>query len=347
MPISIPRYDPDRSYEWNYDHVPEPLSVEVPGVASPGTYAGLAVPFPLAVAAGPLLNGKWCLYYASAGFDVVTYKTVRTRARECYPLPNLVPVDSEQLISSGQTVSSRPDMRDTWAVSFGMPSQEPKVWRADVEWTRRQLAAEKLLVVSVVGTATEQGGLDELAEDYARCAAWARESGADVVEANFSCPNVCTADGQLYQDPRGAALVAEAIRDAIGDCPLILKVGFLERDEEIAALLAAVSPFAKRLAVTNGITAQIRHSSGEIGFQGQSRGICGRAIFEASVNMVRRTHRIASSMPNTPGIIGVGGVYDATDMRAYLDAGAEAVQLATAAMVTPLVALHIRRQWMP
>ena len=40
--------------------------------------------------------------------------------------------------------------------------------------------------------------------DYAQCARWAVESGADCVEANFSCPNVATCDGQLYQDARQA-----------------------------------------------------------------------------------------------------------------------------------------------
>ena len=47
-------------------------------------FCGLPVNSPLGVAAGPLLNGRWCLYYASLGFDVLTYKTVRSRRRECY-----------------------------------------------------------------------------------------------------------------------------------------------------------------------------------------------------------------------------------------------------------------------
>ena len=34
---------------------------------------------PIGVAAGPLLNGAWCLHYASLGFDLLTYKTVRTQ----------------------------------------------------------------------------------------------------------------------------------------------------------------------------------------------------------------------------------------------------------------------------
>ena len=33
-------------------------------------FCGLPVDSPLGVPAGPLLNGDWCLYYASLGFDV-------------------------------------------------------------------------------------------------------------------------------------------------------------------------------------------------------------------------------------------------------------------------------------
>ncbi len=33
------------------------------------------------------------LYYAELGFEVPTYKTVNRGQRDCYPLPNLQPVD--------------------------------------------------------------------------------------------------------------------------------------------------------------------------------------------------------------------------------------------------------------
>jgi dihydroorotate dehydrogenase len=44
-------------------------------------------------------------------------------------------------------------------------------------------------------------------------------------------------------------------------------------------------------------------------------------------------------------VIGVGGIFTAGDVRRYLSAGAEAVQLATAAMIDPEVGLKIRREW--
>jgi len=244
-PEELPRYDPSQTYRWNYDHAPETIpALDVPEVPGEWTFCGLPVDSPLGIPAGPLLNGRWCLYYAALGFDVLTYKTVRSSARQCYPLPNLVPVDVGQMTGAEEVVPTRSGMRDSWAVSFGMPSMEPDVWRRDVEWTRQQLPSGKLLSVSVVGTIQPGMTLDELADDYALCAKWAVESGADVIETNFSCPNVSTCDGQLYHQPESARLVAERVRDAIGATPYVIKIGHLTDEAQARGIFGAPSMFA-------------------------------------------------------------------------------------------------------
>jgi hypothetical protein len=147
----LPRYQIERSYAANYDDAPDPVDESIPEFSGEWTFCGKRVASPLGMPAGPLLNGRWILYYASLGFDVLTYKTVRSGARECYPLPNLVPVNTPMLSGDEQQVRSTNDMQGSWAVSFGMPSAEPKKWRHDIEWTRDRLASENLLSVSVVG----------------------------------------------------------------------------------------------------------------------------------------------------------------------------------------------------
>src|SRR5436309_15166635 len=94
---AFPRYDIRRTYDWNYDRAPEPAEVDVPQVHGEWTFCSLPVASPLGIPAGPLLNGRWLLYYASLGFDVLTYKTVRSVHRDCYALPNLQPVRCGQL----------------------------------------------------------------------------------------------------------------------------------------------------------------------------------------------------------------------------------------------------------
>jgi dihydroorotate dehydrogenase len=299
----------------------------------------------LGVAAGPLLNGRWCLYYASLGFDVVTYKTVRSRQRDCYPLPNLVPVECPSLHGGEAEVNECREMQGSWAVSFGMPSKSPELWRADVQWTRDQLASNKLLCVSVVASVQDGWAIDDLADDYARCAKWAVESGADVIETNFSCPNVATCDGQLFQQPGDARIVAERVREAIGDVPLIIKIGHVATPAAATQLIEALHPNATALAMTNSIATAVIQPDGNRRFDGQVRGICGRAILDASTNQVAMFQQLLSASESELVLIGVGGAGSATSVRGYLDAGAHAVHLATAAMLNPRVALEIKRDW--
>jgi len=347
---SLPRYDAAETYDWNYEHAPSPPEVEVPACGGHWEFLGRKVGSPLGIAAGPLLNGRWVRYYAALGFDVLTYKTVRSRERPCYPLPNLVPVRVTTMTGGETSIPAADAMDRTWAVSFGMPSKPPEVWRDDVAATRRDLADDKLLVVSVV--ATEQPGwtIDDLADDYALCARWAVESGADAVEANFSCPNVCTSDGQLYQHPREAALCAARVRAAVGAAPFIVKVGHLAGTDEAAALVEALAPYVDALAMTNSVAAPVVGPDGEKLFGGAPRGICGAAILEPSLAQTRLARQVVTGRYLSLGIkpaaiIGVGGAFSADDVRRYLVAGAESVHLATAAMLDPAVALRIRASW--
>src|SRR5262245_66693229 len=115
----LPRYDRSQTYRWNYDHAPEPpRGIHVPYVEGDWTFCGRRVASPLGIAAGPLLNGRWILYYAALGFDVLTYKTTRSRQRDCYPLPNLQPVEPVVLESAGRALSAIAEMHGSWAVSF-------------------------------------------------------------------------------------------------------------------------------------------------------------------------------------------------------------------------------------
>jgi dihydroorotate dehydrogenase (NAD+) catalytic subunit len=339
---SLPRYDTSQTYRWNYEHAPQPPDgIDVPRTAGSWTYCGREVASPLGIAAGPLLNGRWILYYAALGFDILTYKTTRSRARDCYPLPNLQPVESAELSLSGRELTAVAEMQGSWAVSFGMPSMSPDVWRADVEWTRSRLPKAKLLAVSVVASVEPDWSLDEMADDFARCARWAVESGADCVETNFSCPNVSTSDGQLYQQPTAAAIVAQRVREAVGIVPYVIKVGFFDDPEQCEQLFEAVAPFATALAMTNCIAAIVRQSNRAPMFAGQPRGIGGDSIRAASVEQVRRFADLARQRGYKTKIIGVGGISSAAHVEQYLAAGAEAVQLATAPMINPLVAIEI------
>lgn len=329
------RYDMTQTYEWNYGHSPEVPSasaaLDAEPMSSRWAYCGMPVEYPLGVAAGPLLNGKWVLHYANQGFSVLTYKTVRSRARACYPLPNLQWIGEGQ-VSSGQRVNATDTPTESWAISFGMPSMEPKIWRADVEWTRTKLASAQVLAVSVVASPEPHWTEVEIAEDYATCAEWAFEAGADVVELNLSCPNVVSADGQLYRSPESTANVLDAVRARVGSKPIAIKIGFIESLEAISQLLKSCAGRCQGIVMTNCLSCMVDDEDGPV-FAGEPRGIGGQAIRGPSVQQVAAFSETLRQLAITDiDLVGVGGISNAKDASEYFEAGASSVQAATAAM---------------
>ena len=339
---TIDRYDIGESYEWNYQHAPvsPPGAIDVPAVPGEWTFCGLPVASPLGMPAGPLLNSRWIHYYAALGFDVLTYKTVRSRFRASYDPPNLLPVDpSAILMGEGAelTEAQAGAAIASWAISFGMPSRDPAEWRSDVERARRGLAPRQVLSVSVVASPEPGWTMAQVASDFACCAEWAAASGAQVVEANLSCPNVCTKEADLYLSPEAAGEIASTMRARLPrEVPLALKIGLFHNEEQAAAVLNAVSPFAQAVSSTNSIAAAVRAR-----FEGLRRGIGGAATTARCQQELVMLARHRSSLR----LIGVGGVMNTHDVRARLAAGAENVHLATAPMIDPLIGIRIRQEF--
>jgi dihydroorotate dehydrogenase len=330
------RYDIQQSYDWNYHNAPGELpQVDVPPVAGGWDFCGIPVNSPLGIPAGPLLNSRWILYYSRLGFDVLTYKTVRSAYRASFPVPNLLPVKGGPLDSEGRELREQLEGEvGSWAISFGMPSKEPRVWMEDVARARAGLLQGQVLVVSVVASPLPGWTMDEVAADFARCAAWAKQAGAQVVEINLSCPNVCTREADLYLEPEASRKVAVAVREALGDLPLVLKVGLFPNQALAGAVIDAVAGVADAVSATNSITAKVAGR-----FDGLKRGIGGAAITQ---RCLAETEMLSEALAGRLKLISVGGVRDAADVKARLGAGAHHVQIATAAMLDPMTGVKIR-----
>ena len=62
---TLPSYDIQQSYEWNYANAPMARpGVEVPQCPGDWEFCGIPVDSPLGVPAGPLLNSSWVLEQA-------------------------------------------------------------------------------------------------------------------------------------------------------------------------------------------------------------------------------------------------------------------------------------------
>lgn len=339
------RYDIARSYDWNYDHAPvQPPDVDVPECPGSWDFCGIPVRSPLGIPAGPLLNSRWLLHYAAVGFDVLTYKTVRSAYRACYAPPNLLPIEAPQFDDATECVRPAAHPSQSWAISFGMPSKEPDVWQEDVARARQGLRPGQVLVVSVVASPTRDWTLADTIADYVALARMARDAGAHAIEANISCPNVCTAEGEVFLSAKASREVAAAMRAAVPELPLILKIGKFPTREHAEALIEAVAEHADALSTVNSLTASVHDAEGHFLFDGLKRGIGGECVRDRAHAEVALLRGIISATGTPLRLIGVGGVFTAGDVRQRLAAGAHNVQMATAAMLDPLAAIRIRRE---
>ena len=95
--------------------------------------------------------------------------------------------------------------------------------------------------------------------------------------------------------------------------------------------------------MVNCIAARVRDGT-QLLFDGQPRGIAGVAIHEAAVRQVAKFRRHCERSARSLQLIGCGGANDRSAVQRFLDAGADCVQLATAIMVNPGIALQMRQQ---
>ncbi|MEO5951280.1 MAG: diguanylate cyclase, partial [Chloroflexia bacterium] len=250
--VRIPFYDPLLSYQDNYDQGPfGPLAdYPTPDVMAAlqleesewVTVAGLRLRRPIGIPSGPLLNSKFTDSAFRWGFDLLHYKTIRSRQWPSHPTPNVLYVDAPAPIppaEMGRTpLVARPFRADepvngaTLSItnSFGMPAQSPDVWQADMERAVRNAGHGQALIASVTGTSDEGDTHADFVADHARAAAMCAETGAHAIEVNLSCPNL-GGHGLLCHDPVSSAEVCRAVREAIGDRPFFAKIGSYGIDE--------------------------------------------------------------------------------------------------------------------
>ncbi len=348
MPVNQ-TYDIHETYQHNYDAGPQLAGIDVSVPDTPTkNFLGFEVASRLGIAAGLLLNSRWIQGYAELGFDLLTYKTVRSGHRPCYPVPNWVFVEerdpSEDAVYQVEAPSEEAGQVSS-AVCFGMPSMAPDVWRADVARAKAGLGSEQRLIVSVVATPQPGWGPDELAADFAQCATWAAESGADLVEANFSCPNVCSAEGSIYLDPELSGRIAAIIRNAIPTTPLLLKVGYFGEQDGLSRFIHAVAPHVSGVTLVNGVTKRVLDPNGQpvFGPQYERAGVLGRTIHSAAVASVRAAREVVREAGLDLALLAVGGASTVADVEDFYHAGADAVMLGSSPMYLPGLAATVKR----
>lgn len=310
-----------------------------------GQLLGRALSSPLGIAAGPLLNSKWIEAYARVGFDVLTYATVRSTFRQAYSLPNIRYVENREQIA---VATRRPHVNGnaTIAVSTGTPSMEPDVWRKDVRRAKDRIGPEQMLIVSVVGTHIPETEPETLIADYARCAAWAAEAGADAIEVQLATPNPFADQAQMvYESIPLSAQILYRIRSTI-PTPVIAKLGAFKTPRALHETATKLAPWASGFALVHGIHRRVVDEEGNAAFEGAGRDVAdvvGADTFGACSRQVDELLAWRKAGAWDRAILAIGGI--TTVERAYwlLREGVDAALVATAALFDPLFAMKFRQ----
>lgn len=355
MNASVPFYDPEISYEENYKEGPFGEFASGKVYRQKGepkhNYLGQKVYLPFGIPAGPLINSNFCRGAFEKGFDIAVYKTVRSGAFPCHAFPNVLAIHPEGDLTLKKL--EKPLVADTIydkplsiTNSFGVPSRKPEVWQKDVKKAISYASRGQVLVLSFMGTVKKDQTQDEFIEDYILAAKLAHETKAKILEVNLSCPNIGN-EGLVCYNIEVTKKVAKGIRKAIGNTPLILKVGYYKDNRQLEKLAEITSEYASAVAGINTLQGTIINSQGNQALPGPNRaksGVCGAGIKWAGLDFVRRLKKIRDKRGFKFSIDGVGGVTVASDYKDYIDAGADAVMSATGAMWNPYLAQEIRAE---
>ncbi len=348
-----PTYRIDQSFEWNAQHGPT-FAGPYPDV--PDTplkdFFGLPVKSRFGLAASLGMTAEWIGLYARLGFDILTYKTVRGRVRHAHAPPNWIFLDEtelalDQIERPCHTVAGVPATPNlaTAAGSIGTPSVDPSFWRRDIPHARERLGPGQVLIVSVMATAEDATTEDAVVAEFEELAATVRGAGAQIVEANLSCPNVREREAEAYRDAALAGRIADALRRGAGDLPVLLKIGPIEDDIGMAAFLRAVAPSADGVVMINAPRRLVQTATGAAAF-GPGReyaGIMGRGIHPITLDCVRRAVSIIDRDQLDLKVIAVGGAVSVNEVQAFLRAGAYAALTASSAAWNPYLAAQIKQ----
>ena len=355
--LQAPFYDPEKSYEENFKNGPfgnfangKVSKVPFGSKSSKYNFFGFKINSPFGIPAGPLINGKFVEAALNKGFDIVTYKTVRSAEYPCHPWPNVlsVKIDGDLTMEKAQgKLVADGNYHEPLSItnSFGVPSSDPKFWQKDIAEVLKNMREGQILVGAFQGTKKEGQGVEGYINDFQNTAKMLKDIGVKVIEVNFSCPNEGT-NNLLCYDTERSVKVAKAIKEGIRDIPLIAKIAYFKDGEALRNFVKEIGSVVDGISAINTIAAEIVNEKGEQALPGEGRsrsGVCGHAIKWAGLDMVKKLKKLREEFGYKFTIIGVGGVTQAEDFFEYRNAGADIVMSATGAMWNPYLAEEIKK----
>jgi len=201
--------------------------------------------------------------------------------------------------------------------SMGLPNLG---YKAYLEMVPQLKSLGKPVVVSISGFSIEENV--EMVSAF-------QNSNIDLIEVNFSCPNI-PGKAQVAYDFEQVETALSKLT-ALGDKPLGIKLAPYFDMSHFIAMADILKKFPVKFitcvnSIGNTLIIDPETESPIIKPKGGFGGLCGDYIKPIGLANVRAFREL---LPETIQIIGVGGIKNGTDAFEYLLAGADALQIAT------------------
>lgn len=355
LSVSSPLYDINKTFEENFSNFSfSSISIPIrswPAKAKWSSFLGYPLASRIGAAACPVTTGKGIILLAQLGFDVLTYKTIRRQSHAPHPLPNIVHINSDQLLDYSDLeqavyVDDKPrKTADKIAISnsFGNACLESTRVKEDIALAKKSLSVGQVLIVSVYGEGTS---LESVSLDFAEAALIAKESGADIIELNFSCPNLLKSGEPLYRNPECVYEITKQVVKSVEEIPILIKLGLIsERDFADKLLIAAARAGARGISAINSISMRVldRMQLPVFGERIYS-GVSGYPIRKLAIQCIKKLAHINQKEKLDLVILGVGGITLPEHFNEFFNAGADIALSASGMMWNPYLAHQFHQQ---
>lgn len=349
-----PLYNPTKSYEDNYKNGPFGVFADDKKFKRKNepkyNFLEQKINLPFGIPAGPLLNSNFVKSAFEKGFDIAVYKTVRANTFPCHAFPNVLALKNNGNITLSKlekplTISSTYKKPLSITNSFGVPSKNPIIWQEDVKKAIKYAGKGQVMILSFMGTVKPDQTQKEFIDDFTLSAKLSMETGAKILEANLSCPNIGN-EGLVCYNLDITKKILKKIRNIIGNTQFVIKVGYYKNNKELEKLANVANEYVNDISGINTLQATIVNNKGKQALPGPNRlksGVCGSGIKWAGIDFVKKLNTIRKKNNYKFSITGVGGVMTPKDYIEYRDAGADAVMSATGAMWNPYLAQEIKK----
>ncbi|MFZ0219432.1 MAG: tRNA-dihydrouridine synthase [Candidatus Aquirickettsiella sp.] len=355
LSVSSPLYDINKTFEENFNNPSFPSIIPPiriwPDRVQWTSLLGYSLASKIGAAACAVTTGKGIALLAQLGFDILTYKTIRRHAHPTHPLPNIVHVECKKLLEYSDLKEDlfikdkSKKIKDQIAISnsFGNGCLEPLVVMQDITVAKNALVDGQVLIVSVYG---EGDSLSSMSQDFAAAALMAKEAGADIIELNFSCPNLMTSGEPVYWSIECVSQITAYVVKCAGDIPIVLKFGLLhEQESPLKLLVSAARAGARGISAINSIGMRVLNQNHHPAFGKRIySGVSGYPIRRLALQSVKKLIQINQSEKLNLAILGMGGITLAEHFNEFLNIGADIALSATGMMWNPYLAAQFHQQ---